>query len=81
MHTIIMISCPGLTLIGLSGTAQDQPLAVQGIQIEERGRKITILVDGPLFFWQGVGGGGGFEKFSHVNVMAPELTHQKRPLW
>ena len=26
MHTIIMISCPGLTLIGLSGTAQDQPL-------------------------------------------------------
>ena len=33
-----------------------------GIQIEECGRKIRILVDGPLFFWRsGVGGGWGWK--------------------
>ena len=53
-------------------------LLVPGIQVEECGRKITILVDGPLFFWRGEG--VGVEKFSHANVMAPELTHQTRPL-
>ena len=46
-----------------------------GIQIEECGRKIRILVDGPLFFWRAGGRGVGLK-----NVMAPELTHQNRPL-
>ena len=57
MHTIIMTSCPGLTLIGLSGTAQDQPLACS--RQKSAGEKLRFQLTDHYFLDGGGGGGGG----------------------
>ena len=71
MHTIIMISCPGLTLIGLSGTAQDQPLACSRYS-DRRARtknydfswRTIIFFDGGQGGVRGWEGGGGWKVFT-----------------
>ena len=76
MHTIIMTSCPGLTLIGLSGTAQDQPLACS--RQKSAGEKLRFQLTDHYF----LDGGGGGEGFGYACFLACGFrTDSRACLW